>query len=326
MSAPHSRQKWLGSANEVRHRGHTNFCAGVEDTTLPMLSRLTARSTSGFQLQSPPRIDEQARGGACASGQPRRRVGGPGRQRDLRRRRGRPARAGDGRGARGPCSDDVDRLPAGDERELAGRLAIDDRARRLGASRRCAARLARVSSRRRVGDVGGAPGAAIGAGDQPLAAPAPGIVAIVAPGSSIQRDQPAVEHGVAARAQRRDRGRAARVIGSRSPGSATTGHARVSASVPSVASSSACVVPMPPSASTRSAAPSSLRAQPAERRERRAARAAGIGDRRRSRRSSSPSVRVSVWPRELSSCARRASLVGERRRVERRRSATAPAR
>src|SRR5438270_9128351 len=33
MSAPHSRQKWLGSENEVRHLGQTNFCAGVDDTT-----------------------------------------------------------------------------------------------------------------------------------------------------------------------------------------------------------------------------------------------------------------------------------------------------
>jgi hypothetical protein len=30
MSAPHSAQNRAGSSNDLRHRGHTNFCAGVD--------------------------------------------------------------------------------------------------------------------------------------------------------------------------------------------------------------------------------------------------------------------------------------------------------
>jgi hypothetical protein len=30
MSAPHSAQNRPGSSNDARHRGHTNFCAGVD--------------------------------------------------------------------------------------------------------------------------------------------------------------------------------------------------------------------------------------------------------------------------------------------------------
>ena len=56
MSAPHSRQNWLGWSNDVRQRGHTKRCAGVEDIAISILAPDIVDLARSFWPHPPDRL------------------------------------------------------------------------------------------------------------------------------------------------------------------------------------------------------------------------------------------------------------------------------